>query len=118
MTNDSQSASPRQLRVFLNYALEDRSAVLELYNRLQACNIAPWLDDKELVGGMNWRREIRKALREKIDVVIVCLSLNAIQKVGFVHTELKFILEEADKQPEDSIFIIPLRLDKCDVPES
>ena len=38
---------PRQLRVFLCHASQDKPAVRELYKRLKAEDwIDPWLDDK------------------------------------------------------------------------
>jgi hypothetical protein len=34
-----------------------------------------------------------------------------------VQKEIKFALDVADEQPEDTIFLIPLKLEECDVPE-
>jgi TIR domain len=50
-------------------------------------------------------------------VVLVCLSPTAITKKGFVQKEIKFALDAAEEQPEGTIFIIPVKLEECDVPE-
>ena len=56
--------------------------------------------------------------RAEADVVIVCLSDHSITKQGFVQKEIRFALDIADEHPPGRIFIIPVRLVDCDVPES
>ena len=87
-----------------------------LYAHLCAEGIDTWLDKEKLLPGQDWEKEIRKAVRE-CDVVVVCISKQFHQK-GFRQKEVKIALEEADLQPEGTIFIIPARLEDCDVPES
>ena len=41
----------------------------------------------------------------------------SITKTGYVQKELKRALDVADEQPEGSIFLIPVRLEECEVPE-
>src|SRR6266849_4535677 len=108
--------SPRHLRVFLCHSSGDMLAVRNLYQRLKACNVNPWLDKENLLPGQNWENEIRKAVRAA-DVVIVCLSREAISKTGYVQKEIKFALDVADEQPEETIFLIPLKLEECPIPE-
>lgn len=106
----------RPLRVFLCHSSADKPAVRELYQKLRAEPwIEPWLDEEELFPGMNWNMEIEKAI-EETDVIIVCLSNNSITKEGYVQKEIKTALDYSDYKPEGSIFIIPLRLEECDVP--
>lgn len=109
-------SSKRQLRVFLCHAKDDKQAVQELYKRLVDRNVDPWLDEEKLLPGQDWDLEIAKAVRES-DVVIVCLSQKSTNKTGFVQKEIKYALDVADQQPEGSIFLIPLRLEKCIVPD-
>lgn len=107
---------PRQLRVFLCHASQDKAAVRDLYRRLRAeAWINPWLDEEKLLPGQDWDMEIEKAL-EKADVVIVCLSNKSVTKEGYIQRELKFVLDIALEKPEGAIFIIPLRLEDCDLP--
>jgi formylglycine-generating enzyme required for sulfatase activity len=108
--------SARALRVFLCHASSDKPAVRDLYQRLHDNGIDAWLDEEDLLPGQDWQRAIPKAVRDS-DVVLVCLSRSSINKAGFVQKEIKFALDVADEQPEDTIFLIPLKLEECDVPE-
>jgi hypothetical protein len=86
-----------------------------LHQRLRAGGLQPWLDEEDLLPGQDWRLEIPKAVRAA-DVVIVCLSRASISKTGFVQEEIKLALDAADQQPEGAIFLIPLKLEECDIP--
>jgi hypothetical protein len=107
---------PPPKRVFLTYAHSDKKAVRQIYHRLIRNQINTWLDEKELRPGQNWKHEIRQAiLRSKI--VIVCLSKQFNKQGGFRHEELQIALEKARSFPDGEIFIIPARLEKCDLPD-
>lgn len=110
------SSHPCSLRVFLCHSSGDKPAVRGLYQRLRADGFDPWLDEEELLPGQEWQREIPQAVRSA-DVVLVCLSPQSITKAGYVQKEIKFTLDVADEQPEGTIFLIPLRLEPCEVPE-
>lgn len=106
----------RKLRVFLCHASQDKPIVRELYRRLLAEGwIDPWLDEEKLLPGQDWNLEIEKAA-EAADAVIVCISNNSVTKEGYIQRELRFVLNVADEKPEGTIFIIPLRLDDCELP--
>jgi len=105
----------RLLRVFLCHASEDKARVRELSRRLRADEYSPWLDEEQILPGQDWDLEIRKAVRSS-HVVVVCLSARSIDKAGYVQKEIRFALDVADEQPEGRIFVIPLKLEPCDVP--
>jgi len=106
----------RKLRVFLCHSSQDKSIVRELYQRLLAEDwIDPWLDEVKLLPGQDWDMEIEKAV-EAADAVIVCLSNGSVSKEGYIQRELKFVLDIALEKPEGTIFVIPLLLNKCEVP--
>jgi hypothetical protein len=111
-----QGQPARLLRVFLCHSSADKPDVRKLYNQLQDDGFDPWLDEENLIGGQDWDLEIRKEVR-RADVVLVCLSQSSITKTGYVQKELKISLDAADERPEGTIFIIPLRLEECDIPE-
>jgi hypothetical protein len=104
------------LRVFLCHSSADKDAVRVLYRQLKADGIKPWLDEEDLLPGQDWKREISKEVCAS-DIVIVCLSKDSVTKKGFVQKEIKFALDRADEQPEGAIFIIPLKLESCAVPD-
>jgi len=106
----------RKLSVFLCHSSQDKPIVRELCQRLSAEGwLDPWLDEEKLLPGQNWDFEIEKAV-ESSDVVIVCLSNNSVTKEGYVQRELKYVLDIALEKPEETIFIIPLRLEECTPP--
>jgi hypothetical protein len=106
----------RPLRAFLCHASGDKPAVRTLYRRLRGDGIEPWLDEENLLPGQDWQAEIPRAVRSS-DVVIICLSRRSTTKAGYVQKEIRYALDVADEQPEGTIFLIPLRLEDCDVPE-
>src|SRR5215470_6791870 len=71
---------------------------------------------KRIMPGQHWEHEVRQAIKRS-DLVVVCLSRAAVNKVGFVQKEIKLALDVADEQPEGRVFIIPAKLEECDVPE-
>lgn len=73
-------------------------------------------DEQDLLPGQEWELAIRDAVRAS-DYVLVCLSATATTRAGYLHRELKHALDIADEQPPGSIFIIPVRLAKCEIPE-
>lgn len=112
----SHISNGRRLRILLCHSKDDKTNIRSLYDRLSAEKfIDPWLDEKKIVGGQDWDFEIRKAVRES-DVVVVCISKSSINKEGYVQKEIRFALDVADEKPEGTIYIVPLRLEKCQVP--
>ena len=107
----------RQIRAFLIYAHYDKEIVYGLYNCMINDGIDVWLDAKKLLPGQSWKMEIGRAMLNS-DVVIVCLSRQFNKRKGYRHKELKIALEKATLLPDDEIFVIPVRLEECDMPES
>ena len=108
-------SSDRPLRVFLCHASGDKPAVRALYERLISDGVDAWLDKEKLLPGQEWDMEITSAVRAA-DAVIVCLSNQSVTKEGYVQKEIRFALDVADEKPEGSIYIIPARLEECQVP--
>jgi WD40 repeat protein len=116
MSIPSQDASQHCLRVFLCHSSGDKPIVRALYHRLKACNVNPWLDEEELVGGQDWDLEIQKAVR-KCDAVLICLSREFLVKEGYGQKEIKIVLDTALEKPEEANYLIPLKLENCELPE-
>jgi hypothetical protein len=111
----SEPTTKRPLRVFLCHASADKPAVRELYDYLKQHGIHPWLDEIDLLPGQHWREQIPEALNSS-DVIIVCLSKNSVDKEGYIQKEIRYALDKAEEMPEGTIFIIPARLEECNVP--
>jgi hypothetical protein len=111
------TAELRPLRIFLCHSSNDKSTVRALYQRLGNDGFDPWFDEKKLLPGQDWDREIRIAVRNS-DAVIVCLSKGSITKRGYVQKEIRLALDVAGEQPEGAIYIIPVKLEECAAPQT
>lgn len=109
--------STQRINVFLIHAHCDRKIVHKLYRRMLKDEIDVWLDVERLQPGQDWQHEIHNALL-KSDMIVVCLSRGFNKRQGYRYEELKLVLEKAKFLPDDEAFIIPLRLEKCDMPEA
>jgi formylglycine-generating enzyme required for sulfatase activity len=106
-----------QVQIFISYAREDQRRVEELYQKLLAAGYQPWLDREHILPGQKWEPVINQALKRS-DFALVCLSATSINNRGFLQKEIKKALEHADEKLEDDVWLIPARLDDCDVPEA
>jgi len=106
----------RLLKIFLCHSSSDKMAIRQLYEFLRSEGFDPWLDEENILPGQDWKQEIARTVRTA-DAIVICLSKTAINKSGFVQKEIRDALDIADNQPDGSIFLIPVRLENCDVPE-
>ena len=104
-----------EVQIFISYAREDQPRVEVLYQKLSAAGYQPWLDCQELQLGQGLESVIEQAL-QKSDLVLICLSATSINKRGFLQKEIKQALEHAQEKLEDDVWLIPARLDDCEVP--
>jgi len=115
--SDMAAVEPKRLlRVFLCHSKIDKQAVRVLYRKLVADGIDPWFDEEDLLPGQEWEAVIKKAVQNS-DVVLVCLSRASVERRGFAQKEIKFALDVADEQPEGTIYLIPLKLEECEIPD-
>lgn len=106
----------RRLQVFLCHASQDKPRVRELYRRLsKELWIDSWLDEEKLLPGQDWDLEIQQAIHAA-DIILICLSKESVSKEGYVQREFKRALSYAEEKPDETIYIIPLRLDDCTPP--
>ena len=112
-----QSFDNKKLKVFLCHASTDKETVRDLYQRfIDEGWLDPWLDEKKILAGQNWEIEIQNTVRNS-HVVLVCLSQSAITREGYIQREISLALDTAEEKPEGTIFIIPVRLENCDIPQ-
>jgi len=78
--------------------------------------LQPWLDEINLLPGQDWELEITRAVRAA-HCVVVCLSKRAMDATGYVHKEIGLALDVAERKPEGAIFVIPVKLENCPVPD-
>jgi hypothetical protein len=108
---------PEKLIPFLCYSKENVATIRQLAERLKTEGwIDPWFDEEDILPDQKWEDRVVSAVRES-HAVIVLLSKIAVESEGFFHKELTLALDTAEEKPEGTIFIIPIRLDICDVPQ-
>ena len=102
-------------KVFIAYVHEDAIAAERLFDAFQENGFEPWLDRRKLLPGQNWPRAIEHAM-ETTDFVVTCFSCDSVKKKGGFQAEIRYALDCASRIPLDEIFLVPVRLDACDVP--
>jgi len=105
-----------KLKVFISYATEDREAVESAYNELKNNGYLPWMDCKNILPGEKWETSIWTAVKQS-DIFLLFVSENSFNKRGFLQKEIKTALSIWEEKLEDDIYIIPVRLSDCKVPE-
>lgn len=102
--------------VFVAYALEDLAIVRRLAEALRAEDCSPWLDKDRLMPGQNWTEAIARAISDA-DAFVACFSTRSVSKRGQFQSELRHALACAGQRPLDEVFFLPVRLERCVVPE-
>jgi hypothetical protein len=101
--------------VFISYSRKDKEKVVTLSRRLSSHGVRTWLDTHDIVGG-EWRREIARGLRQS-NFFVACLSGNTVQRGEVLQYEYDSALEIQRQRLEGEIYIIPVRLEPCEVPD-
>jgi Tol biopolymer transport system component len=104
-------------QIFLSYAREDAEEVEQLYQKLSGAGFKPWMDKKDILPGERWQSSIRKAVQGS-DFFLACLSASSVTKRGVLQEEIKDALDIWRRMFESDIYLIPVRLEDCKVPES
>ena len=102
-------------KIFLSYAREDKEQVREIYQKLLASGFTPWMDTESLIGGDDWLAEIKEIIAGH-GFFVACVSHQSVRKAGVLQEELQYALEVQQKKFKRKIFIIPVRLDDCELP--
>lgn len=105
----------KKLLVFLSHASEDESNVRQFCQQLKDDGFDPWLAEERLLPGQEWSLEIEKTMRTS-DAILLCFSSRSVKKESYFQREYKRALQYQEEKPEGTIFIIPVRLDQCEVP--
>lgn len=106
----------KKLIPFICYSKENVDIVREFIVRLKKEQwIDPWFDEEDILPGEKWQDSIVSAVRQS-HAVVVMLSKKAVAQEGFFHKELNLALDTAAEKPDGTIFIIPVRVEECEVP--
>jgi len=104
------------IQIFLSYAEEDREQVKSLYEKLAESGFAPWMDVQDILPGEQWANSIRRAIRNS-DFFLMCISNHSVNKRGWIQREIRVALDVWEGMLPDDIYLIPVRLEECRLPE-
>lgn len=105
----------KKLLVFISHASEDNAAAKRLTKRLKEDGFDPWLDLERLLPGQDWNLEIEKYMRAS-GAILLCFSQESVSKESYIQKEYKRAMRIQEEKPEGTIFVIPVRLDNCELP--
>jgi response regulator RpfG family c-di-GMP phosphodiesterase len=106
----------KTIRIFLSYQNDDRKQVESLYRKLTERGFIPWMDINSTIRG-KWKPQLHKAIKES-DYFIACFSSNSLRKRQSVfREELALALKIQKSLFRKEVFIVPVRLMDCEIPE-
>jgi len=101
--------------IFISYARPDLAPARAIVAVLKDAGFSTWFDKDNLLGGQDWKYEIRRAIAGA-NLFVLCLSTNAVDRAGFYQAEMTYALEEAERVPQGKVYIMPVRLNPCSTP--
>ncbi|MBE0705426.1 MAG: TIR domain-containing protein [Afipia sp.] len=102
--------------VFISYCRDNAGEVQEVRQDLLAAGEKTWWD-QDILPGQDWKFEIRRAMRDAYAIVL-CLSDEATHRVtSGIYPEAADAIAAYREYAVGSIFLIPVRLSKCDIPQ-
>jgi len=102
------------MKIFISYAKEDVEIAKRLYSDLRKAGFETW-DEEDILPGEHislFNKQIRDS-----SLVLLLFSVNSVSKRGEFVKQQKFVLKLLDEIPDSETFIIPVRLDDCDLPD-
>lgn len=102
--------------LFLSYCSDNKQEVQRLRDDLVAAGECVWWD-QDINPGKNWKLAIRQALKESYAVVF-CFSRETETRLrSGMYPELRDAIEIYREYSPESVFLIPVRLSSCEVPD-
>jgi ActR/RegA family two-component response regulator len=106
-----------KFRIFLSYVKSERDKVRLVYDQLENEGFTPWMDMMDIKGGEKWEDVIEQSIKDSI-FFLVFISKKSLTRRGFFQKEINYALEIAKKKLKGDIYLIPIRLENCDVPDN
>jgi nucleoside phosphorylase len=104
--------------VFISYVREDSHHIDQLQQAMEATGIPVWRDTSALWPGEDWRAKIRQAITDDALVFVACYSHASLrQRRSYQNEELVLAIEQLRQRRPDDSWLIPVRLDECEIPD-
>jgi hypothetical protein len=113
-----READDRTGVAFVSYSRDDSARVDVLVAALQAAGVRVWRDTADLWPGEDWRAQIRAAITRKAFVFIACFSAASLARAtSYQNEELALAIDEMRLRPAGLVWLIPVRLTQCQIPD-
>jgi len=110
----SKSRGHDGAKVFISCADTDVRIGRSLYLDLARKGHKPWLATESLLPGQNIRTAIDDAIRA-CELFVALNSTGSAKQKGYFRVELKKAIEVLETLPSDAVFIVPARVDECEL---
>lgn len=105
---------------FISYVREDSGEVDMLQRALEEAGVVVWRDTASLWPGEDWKGKIRDAITHDALVFIACFSSHSTtRRKSYQNEELLLLtaIEQLRLRKPGDPWLIPVRLDDCDIPD-
>lgn len=103
-------------QIFLSYTRDDEEKIIALYAQLSEAGFSPWIDRKNILPGADWAHSIEQAIQQ-CDFFFICLSKKSANRRGEVQKEVRLAFEKQKGMLPGDIYLIPIKLEECEIPE-
>ncbi|MEO8630128.1 MAG: TIR domain-containing protein [Betaproteobacteria bacterium] len=102
---------------FISYVRENAEQVDRLCKRLTESGATVWLDRADIRPGVRWRNAVKSAITNGA-FFVACFSQASVAKSrSYMNEELSLAIDELRLRPMDRAWFIPLKLNKCTIPD-
>lgn len=104
--------------VFICHVDEDKDKAKFFETKLQKAGLDTWLDKSKLKSGEKWENTIQKAIKKEVDYFLVLQSSTLAKKTeSYAFGEISLALERQAKFRTGFPFILPVKIDECQLLE-
>lgn len=104
--------------VFISYSPEDRRHVDQLQEALKAVGIPVWRDTSDVWPGEDRQAKIRHAIIDGAAFLACFSEASLASPKSYQNEQLVIAIEQLKLRPPDSPWLVPVRFDDCDVPDT
>jgi TIR domain len=105
------------MKVFLSYPSEHLEKAHEVYKFVRSVGVDCWFDREDIIGGQEWGLAL-KIGQSEADLTLILCAAQTTGRNGVHQREIKVALAALEDKREGTIGIVPLRLEKVEVPDA
>jgi len=106
------------MKIFINYLEKDYESAIRFYHELKNSGFNPWIDKYDILPGQDIDYYTKTAIDHSSRIFTILLSNNSdLSGRKKFNRNLNWAIDKAQEFTGDEIFIIPIRLEDCQMPE-